>query len=49
MSISGHETNSTYKRYGIIDEEMQRTALERVQEQQQQELERKVIPIRRAA
>jgi integrase len=48
MSISGHETNSTYKRYGIIDEGMQRTALERVHEQQQEELERKVIPIRRA-
>jgi integrase len=50
MSISGHETNSTYKRYGIIDEGMQRTALERVHEQQQREKEegRKVIPIRQA-
>jgi len=24
MSISGHKTNSTYKRYGIIDEDVQR-------------------------
>jgi integrase len=49
MSISGHETNSTYKRYGIIDENLQRHSLERVHEQQQREIEeRKVVPIRRA-
>jgi hypothetical protein len=29
ISISGHETNSTYKRYGIIDENLQRQSLER--------------------
>ena len=38
MSISGHETNSTYKRYGIIDENLQRESLERVHEQQQREM-----------
>jgi hypothetical protein len=49
MSISGHETNSTYKRYGIIEENLQRQSLERVHEQQQREIEeRKVVPIRRA-
>ncbi len=32
MSISGHTTNSTYKRYGIIDEDIQRSALEKSQE-----------------
>jgi hypothetical protein len=47
MSIGGPRTNSTYKRYGIIDEDMQRQALESVQQRQQQEIEiRKVVPIR---
>jgi hypothetical protein len=50
MSISGHRTNSVYKRYNIIDEDMQRKALERVHEQQQEEKAqgRKVVPIRQA-
>jgi integrase len=49
MSISGHKTNSVYKRYNVIDEDMQRQALQRVYEQQQREKEeRKVIPIRQA-
>jgi integrase len=49
MSISGHKTNSTYKRYGIIDEDIQRAALEQSQEHQQREIEqRKVVPIRKA-
>ena len=48
MSISGHKTNSTYKRYGIIDEDIQRKALERSQKQQQKEIQRrKVVPIRK--
>jgi len=48
MSISGHRTNSTYKRYGIIDEDVQRKALENAQQHQQQEIEaRKVVPIKR--
>jgi integrase len=49
MSISGHRTNSVYKRYNIIDEDMQRAALEKVQEYQKRELEkRKVVPIKKA-
>jgi len=49
MSISGHKTNSTYKRYGIIDEDLQRQALERAQLIQEQESEaRKVMPIKKA-
>ncbi|HEX2933609.1 MAG TPA: hypothetical protein VHV54_28030 [Candidatus Binatia bacterium] len=31
MSISGHNTNSTYERYGIIDEDAQRQALKSAQ------------------
>jgi hypothetical protein len=48
--ISEHRTNSVYKRYNIIDEDMQRQALERVHEQQQREKTegRKVVPIRQA-
>jgi hypothetical protein len=47
--VSGHKTNSVYERYNIIDEDMQRQALQRVHEQQQREKEqRKVIPIRQA-
>jgi hypothetical protein len=30
MSISGHRTNSIYKRYNIIDEDLQRSSLQRV-------------------
>jgi integrase len=49
MSISGHRTNAVYKRYNIIDEELQRQSLERVTEHQKRELEkRKVVPMRRA-
>jgi integrase len=49
MSISGHKTNSVYKRYNIIDEDVQRQALERVQEFQKGEVaKRKVVPIRQA-
>jgi integrase len=49
MSISGHRTNSVYKRYNIIDENIQRQALEKSQEQQHREVEqRKVVPIRKA-
>lgn len=48
MSISGHKTNAVYKRYNIIDEEMQRAALERVQDYQEREVERrKVVPLRK--
>ncbi len=50
MSISGHRTDSIYRRYNIIDEEMQRRSLERVQEHQQQEIEtRKVVPLKKQA
>jgi integrase len=50
MSISGHRTNSTYKRYNIIDENLQRQSLERVHEHQQREAsQRKVVPIKRQA
>jgi integrase len=49
MKISGHRTNSVYKRYDIVDEQDQRRAMERVQEAQKQEMEaRKVVPIKRA-
>jgi len=49
MAISGHKTNSVYKRYNVIDEELQRQSLQRVHEQQQREIEqRKVVPIRKA-
>ena len=49
MKISGHKTNSVYKRYDIIDEEDQRRTIEKVQEHQRQEMENlKVFPIRRA-
>jgi integrase len=48
MSITGHETDSVYKRYAIIDEEMQREALERVMAHQAKEIEkRKVFPIKK--
>ena len=30
MSTSGHRTNSTYKRYNIIDEDLQRSSLQRL-------------------
>ena len=50
MSISGHRTNSTYKRYNIIDEELQRRSLERVDAQQKREAtQRKVVPLKRQA
>ena len=49
MSISGHTTNSTYKRYAIIDESVQREALERAQLRQLREIERKVVPIKKLA
>jgi hypothetical protein len=32
MKISGHKTNSVYKRYDIMDEEDQRRTIEKVQE-----------------
>lgn len=49
MGISGHRTNSVYKRYNIIDEAMQRQTLQRVHEHQKREKEqRKVVPIRQA-
>jgi integrase len=49
MKISGHRTNSVYKRYDIVDEQDQRRAMERAQEFQKQEMEaRKVVPIKRA-
>ena len=48
MSISGHRTNAIYKRYNIIDEDLQRQSLERVAEHQKREIEqRKVVPIRK--
>lgn len=49
MAISGHKSNSVYKRYNVIDEELQRQSLQRVHERQQREIEqRKVVPIRKA-
>ena len=49
MKISGHRTNSVYKRYDIIDEEDQRNTMEKVQEHQRREMEKlKVVPIKRA-
>jgi integrase len=49
MKISGHRTNSVYKRYDIIDEDDQRRTIKRVQQHQRQEMERrKVVPIKRA-
>lgn len=49
MSISGHRTNAVYKRYNIIDEDLQRRSLERVEEHQKREIEqRKIVPIRKA-
>jgi integrase len=49
MKISGHRTNSVYKRYDIVDEQDQRRTIERVQEHLKQEMEnRKVVPIKRA-
>jgi integrase len=49
MKISGHKTNSVYKRYDIIDEEDQRRTIEKVQEYQRREMENlKVVPIKRA-
>jgi integrase len=48
MSISGHRTNAIYKRYNIIDEDLQRESLERVAEQQKREIaRRKVVPLRK--
>lgn len=50
MSISGHRTNSTYKRYNIIDEDLQRRSLERVHQHQQHEAtQRKVVPLKKKA
>jgi hypothetical protein len=47
--LRAKQTNSVYKRYNVIDEDLQRQSLERVQQHQQREIEeRKVIPIRRA-
>ena len=49
MKISGHKTNSIYKRYDIIDEEDQRRTIEKAQEYQRAEMEKlKVISITRA-
>jgi integrase len=49
MKISGHRTNSIYKRYDIVDEQDQRRTMERVQEHLKAEMEqRKVVPIRKA-
>jgi integrase len=48
MSISGHRTNAIYKRYNIIDEDLQRQSLERVAAQQKREMtRRKIVPIRK--
>ena len=43
MSISGHRTNSIHKRYNIIDENVQRQALEKVQEFQKREVEKSKV------
>lgn len=50
MKLSGHRTNSVYKRYDIVDEADQRRAMERVQEHQEREKEARkvVVPIKRA-
>jgi integrase len=48
MMLSGHKTNSIYKRYDIIDEEDLRESMIKVQEHLKQEVSgRKVIPLKK--
>jgi integrase len=51
MEVSGHETRAIFDRYDICDEEDQRRALERLDEQQKIDKAepRKVIPIRQVS
>jgi integrase len=48
MMLSGHKTNSVYKRYDIIDEEDLRESMTKVQEHLKQEVSgRKVVPLKK--
>jgi integrase len=48
MKLSGHETDSIYRRYDIIDESDLMSAMNKVEEHVKQEVEnRKVVPLKR--
>jgi integrase len=49
MKFTGHKTNSTYRRYDIIDEEDSREAMKRVDAYVKEQGERKVIALKRKA
>jgi len=49
MKLSGHRTNSVFKRYDIVDDEDARQAMRQAQDFLKQETERKVVPLKRRA